>query len=276
MLTTRFAPSPTGALHLGHAFSALLAWDRARAAGGRFLLRIEDIDEGRCRPAFEAAILEDLAWLGIAWDEPPLRQSERLPLYGSRLDALRKRGLLYRCFRTRAEVSGMMSAPHGKPPRFLGTPLPAAEEAERLAEGAPFAWRLSMASALAAVGEVTVRIENEGTVTTRLADPSAHGDVVLGRKDVGTSYHLAATTDDAASGVTDVVRGDDLADAADLHALLHALFGEPAPLYVHHRLITDDRGRRLAKRDRAATLRALREAGAGPDDLRARLGLPPA
>ena len=276
MFVTRFAPSPTGHLHLGHAYSALLAHDRARAAGGRFLLRIEDIDTGRCRPAYEAEILSDLAWLGVRWDAPPLRQSERLSLYAARLEALAAQGFLYRCFRTRAEVQEAMRAPHGTPLPFVGGRLSPAEEAVRLREGAPFAWRLDMRAARRAVGPLTVRVEEDGATEVRAAAPERHGDVVLGRKDVGTSYHLAATTDDAASGVTHVIRGTDLADAADLHVLLHALFGEPTPTYVHHRLITDETGRRLAKRDQAATLAALRAAGETPDVVRARLGLPPA
>ena len=280
MFVTRFAPSPSGRLHLGHAYSALLAHDRARRAGGRFLLRIEDIDTARCEPAFEAGILEDLAWLGVAWDAPPLRQSERLPLYAERLSALAARGLLYRCFRTRSEVREATRAPHGAPRAFTGGRLPEAEEAARLARGEPFAWRLDMASAMRATGPLGVRVEADGGAgggaTERPAAPERHGDVVLGRKDLGTSYHLASTTDDAASGVSHVIRGEDLADAADLHVLLHALFGEPAPTYAHHRLVTDERGRRLAKRDRAETLAALRAAGATPAGLRARLGLPPA
>ena len=275
-LVTRFAPSPTGALHLGHAYSALVAHDRARAAGGRFLLRIEDIDAARCRPAYETAILDDLAWLGVAWDAPPLRQSDRLDVYAARLADLAERGLAYRCFRTRREVEAAMSAAHGPPSAFAGGRLPAAEEAARMASGEPFAWRLDLEAAQAAAGPVRVRIETDGAAHTRPAAPEAHGDAVLGRKDVGTSYHLAATTDDAASGITHVIRGEDLADAADLHALLHALFGETAPTYVHHRLITDESGRRLAKRDRARTLAALREDGVTPSAIRAQLGLGPA
>ena len=271
---TRFAPSPSGRLHLGHAYSALLAQDRARAEQGRFLLRIEDIDGPRCRPAFEAAIIEDLSWLGIRWDAPPLRQSDRLPLYAARLATLTDRGLAYRCFRTRTQVQAAMSAPHGPPRAFVGGRLPPREEAERAARGEPFAWRLDLAAAQRATGAVMVRIEESGTVRERPITPEAHGDVVLGRKDIGTSYHLAATTDDAASGVTHVIRGEDLAHAAELHALLHVLFGETPPVYVHHRLITDDEGRRLAKRDRARTLAALRAEGASPASIRARLGLP--
>ena len=275
MFVTRFAPSPTGRLHLGHAYSAILAHDRARAAGGRFLLRIEDIDAGRCRPAFEAAILEDLSWLGLTWDAPPLRQSDRLPLYAARLEQLSARGLLYRCFRTRAEVAEALRAPHEAGEPFAGGPLSARGEAERLARGDPFAWRLDMRRAAEAGGPLSVRVETDGVMLTREARPETHGDVVLGRKDIGTSYHLAATTDDAASGVTHVIRGTDLADAADLHALLFALFGEPAPVFVHHRLITDEAGRRLAKRDAGVTLEALRAAGETPASIRARLGLPP-
>ena len=273
-VVSRFAPSPTGRLHLGHAYSAILNETRARAAGGRFVLRIEDIDAGRCKPEHEDAIYEDLAWLGLTWDGPVLRQSERMNVYAARLNDLRARGLAYRCFRTRADVAEAMGAAHAPPKGgFRPGPLGPAEEAALLAEEQPFAWRLDLDRALGAAGEVTYMEEVAGAPVVRVADPGAHGDVVIARKDVGTSYHLASVTDDIASGVTHVIRGADLSEAAPLHALLYALFGAPAPTYAHHALIEGPDGRRLAKRDRSVTLAALREAGATPADVRARLPL---
>ena len=273
-VVTRFAPSPTGRLHLGHAYSAILNERRARTAGGRFVLRIEDIDRGRCRPAFEDAIYEDLSWLGLSWDGPVLRQSERMAVYADRLDGLRARGLVYRCFRTRADVAGAMGAAHAAPTGgFRPGPMLKGEEAAMLADGVPYAWRLDLARAQAAAGPVTYREEVPGGVRTVAADPSAHGDVVIARKDVGTSYHLASVTDDIASGVGHVIRGVDLAEAAPLHALLYALFGDAPPTYAHHALIEGPGGRRLAKRDDAATLAAMREAGVTSEEVRARLPL---
>lgn len=281
---TRFAPSPTGFLHLGHAFSALTAFAAAQNAGGRFILRIEDIDQTRCKPAFEAAIFEDLNWLGVQWDEPVRRQSDHLGDYRAALDALIARGLCYRCFKTRSEILDEIArAPHLSPerpegPAYIGAPLGADEERALLAAGAPFAWRLSIAAARKALGGgfedlafIEEAIDGEARREVR-ATPGIFGDAVLGRKDSGASYHLASVHDDALAGVTHVIRGDDLAPAAHLHALLYALLDEPAPVYRHHRLITDDQGRRLAKRDKAATLRAMREAGAAPADIRRRLG----
>jgi glutamyl-Q tRNA(Asp) synthetase len=276
-VVTRFAPSPTGYLHLGHAFSALLNVAQARAFGGRFLLRIEDIDRSRCRPEYEAALLEDLTWLGIRWDGEPLRQSDRLAHYEAHLDDLRRRGLVYRCFKSRADIAAAMRAPHASDPdvgdgAFVGGPLPAAEEEANLAAGRAFAWRLSMDRAAAALGPafdaLTVVEECGGEREARPARPGRFGDVVLGRKDSGTSYHLASVLDDAAQGVTHVTRGEDLREAASLHVLLYALFGLSPPVYRHHALITDDTGRRLAKRDRATTLRAMREAGMTAEDVR--------
>lgn len=279
---TRFAPSPTGYLHLGHAFSALTASDAARRAGGRLILRIEDIDAGRCKPAFEAAICEDLAWLGVSWDASVRRQSEHVADYQRALGVLIERGLVYRCFKTRAEILDEIArAPHLSPkgpdgPAYVGAPLAAYEERSLLASGAPFAWRLSAAAAREALGPLYERlcfmVEGENGERAVEAKPEIFGDVILGRKDSGTSYHLASTHDDALQGVTHVIRGEDLAAAAHLHALLYALFGRPAPVYRHHRLITDERGRRLAKRDHAATLRALRDAGVTAAEVRARLG----
>lgn len=281
---TRFAPSPTGFLHLGHAFSVLTAFEAARAAGGRFILRIEDIDASRCKPAFEAAIYEDLRWLGIAWEEPVRRQSEHLADYRSALEGLIARGLCYRCFKTRSEILDEIArAPHLSPegpegPAYIGAPLAAPEERALLNEGAPFAWRLSIAAARKALGGdfenlafIEETIDGDARREVR-ATPEIFGDAVLGRKDSGASYHLASVHDDALAGVTHVIRGDDLAPAAHLHTLLYVLFGEPAPVYRHHRLITDDHGRRLAKRDKAVTLRAMREAGEAPAEIRRRLG----
>lgn len=283
MLTTRFAPSPTGRLHLGHAFSALSAERVARAAGGRFLLRIEDIDRGRCRPDYEAAIYEDLAWLGLDWERPPRRQSDHFADYAAALERLVDMGVAYRCFRTRSEILDEIArAPHLSPsgpdgPAYVGAPLADAEERALLVAGAPFAWRLSIAAARARLGAaydaLSFTTEGQGPAQGRLAArPEMFGDVVVARKDAGTSYHLASVHDDALQGVTHVVRGEDLFPVAHLHRLLQALLGYPAPHYVHHRLLTDDYGRRLAKRDKAATLAALREGGESAAALRARLG----
>ncbi len=274
--TTRFAPSPTGLLHLGHAFAALTAWRRAREAGGRFLLRLEDIDTGRCRPDYAAAILEDLAWLGLDWDGEVRVQSEHLAEYRAVLDRLAARGLLYPCFCTRAEiareVSAAAAAPHGPDgPRYPGTcrRLSADERAARLAAGVPHALRLDMAAALEVVGEtLTVHEEGEGTVR---CDPAAFGDVVLGRKDIPASYHLCVTHDDAVQGVTLVTRGADLRPATAVHRVLQALFGWPTPSYAHHDLRRDADGQRLAKRTGAQSLRTLRAAGIAAADIRAQL-----
>lgn len=280
---TRFAPSPTGFLHLGHAFSALTAFDAARAAGRVLALRIEDIDRTRCKPEFETAIYEDLRWLGVAWAEPVRRQSDHMEDYRAALDALIARGLCYRCFKTRTEILDEIArAPHLSPsgpegPAYVGAPLAAYEERSLLAEGAPFAWRLSLAAAEAVIGGFGglsfVEEDVDGANRRRVAaQPGIFGDVVLGRKDSGASYHLASVHDDALAGVTRVIRGEDLAPAAHLHALLYALLEKPAPVYRHHRLITDDAGRRLAKRDKSIALRALREAGMTANEVRSRLG----
>lgn len=272
---TRFAPSPTGYLHLGHALSALTAFDAARAANGRFLLRIEDIDLGRARPEFEAAIYEDLAWLGLSWEEPVRRQSEHMAEYAEPLQDLIGRGLVYRCFRTRKEIAdAIASAPHGAAEeRFAGEALPAEEEAQRLAAGDAFAWRLSLKKARAALGPAYFALVFEDETGPVRAEPERHGDVVLARKDFGASYHLASVWDDALQGVTHVIRGEDLREAAHLHVLLQKLLGLPQPVYRHHRLVLGEDGKRLAKRDRSATLRALRDAGKTPADVRALVGL---
>ncbi|WP_340646221.1 tRNA glutamyl-Q(34) synthetase GluQRS [Phenylobacterium sp.] len=275
--TTRFAPSPTGRLHRGHAFSALTAHDAARAAKGRFLLRIEDIDVTRCRPEYEAAIHEDLAWLGLEWEQPVRRQSEHLAEYQTAIEALAERDLLYRCFRTRREIAeAIASAPHGAMETWRGSPLPADDEARRLAAGEAFAWRLSLDKALAKVGPLTFVEEGSGpsgesgVITVQ---PHLGGDVVLARRDVGVAYHLAVTLDDALQGVTHVIRGEDLFEATHVQRLLQALLGLPAPVYRHHRLLTGPDGRRYAKRDQAQTLAELRAAGVTSQALRAEMGL---
>ena len=276
-VVTRFAPSPTGLLHVGHAFAALTAWHAARAAGGRFLLRVEDIDATRCRPAFVEAILEDLAWLGIAWDGEVRVQSAHLAEYRAVLDALAARDLLYPCFCTRAEivreVAAAADAPQGpEGPRYPGTcrRLDPATRAARLAAGTPHALRLDMARAVAAVRAPLAACEaGEGRW---ICDPLAFGDVVLGRKDAPASYHLCATHDDAAQGVTLVTRGADLRPATSVHRLLQALMGWPAPRYAHHPLVMDEFAQRLAKRNNSPSLRSLRQNGIRPGQIRARFG----
>ena len=272
---TRFAPSPTGFLHLGHAFSALTAFEAARAAGGRMLLRIEDIDQSRARPEFEAAIFEDLAWLGLAWEEPVRRQSAHMADYQCALQQLIDRDLVYRCFRTRREVAqAIASAPHGQAlDVFVGEKLPPEDEASRLEAGESFAWRLSLKKARAALGPAYFALVFEDETGLQRAQPEKHGDVVLARKDFPASYHLASVWDDALAGITHVIRGEDLRESAHLHVLLQTLLGLPSPRYRHHRLIVDSSGKRLAKRDEAATLRALRESGKTPEDVRAMLGM---
>jgi len=266
---TRFAPSPTGRLHLGHAWSALRAHDFARERGGRFLLRIEDIDPGRTRPEFIAGIFEDLAWLGLAWDGEVVRQSQRLPRYAGALDTLRRQGLVYPCFCTRsaiaAEIAASAAAPHGPDgSHYPGTcrRLSDAERAGRLVKE-PHAWRLDVARACALAGPLCWRNDGEEV----RAEPERFGDMVLARKDAPTSYHLAVTVDDAAQGITDVVRGRDLFASTHVHRLLQALLGLPTPAYHHHPLLTDREGRRLAKRSGAPTIADLRAAGADPAEL---------
>jgi glutamyl-Q tRNA(Asp) synthetase len=269
---TRFAPSPTGLLHLGHAASALLAFAAAREGGGRFILRIEDIDATRCRPEFEAAILEDLAWLRLSWEEPVRRQSEHMADYGNALAKLKARGLIYPCFCTRAdiarEIAGAAGAPHGPDgPVYPGTcrGLAEAERARRIAAGEPHAWRLDVGAALTQTGALEWEDEERGRI---MAEPAMFGDVVLARKETPASYHLAVTVDDALQGITLVTRGADLFAATHVHRLLQALLGLPTPRYRHHPLLLDETGKRFAKRDRSLTLRALREAGRSPEEIR--------
>jgi glutamyl-Q tRNA(Asp) synthetase len=275
MMITRFAPSPTGYLHLGHAFAAVNAWRRARRVGGQFLLRLEDIDLGRCRPEYAAAIEEDLAWLGLDWDGPVRVQSEHLSDYRASLDSLGERGLVYPCFCTRGEIAreiaASASAPHGPDgvPLYPGIcrRLSPAERGDRIAAGQQFALRLDMA--VAARPGLCFDEAGEGRVACH---PERFGDVVLARKDAPASYHLCVTHDDALQGVTLVTRAEDLRPATDLHRLLQTLLGWPAPAYAHHRLLRDPAGRRLAKRDDAATLRSLRADGVSARDVIARLG----
>ena len=278
---TRFAPSPTGYLHRGHAFSALTTAQAAREAGGRFILRVEDIDRTRCRPEYETALLEDLAWLGLDWERPVRRQSEHMDDYLAALDRLRGRGLVYRCFRTRREVAeAASSAPHeAERAPFTSKGCDPGEEAELLAEGRPFAWRLSMSRARAALGPAfdalafTEDGEGPGGESGRLpARAERAGDIVLARKDVGVAYHLAVVVDDALQAVSHVIRGQDLFEATGVQRLLQELLRLPEPVYRHHRLLTGPDGRRFAKRDRAETLREVRAAGVTPDQLRAELG----
>jgi glutamyl-Q tRNA(Asp) synthetase len=281
MFVTRFAPSPTGRLHKGHAFSALTAWKAARAAGGRFLLRIEDIDPTRCRPDFEAAILEDLAWLGLDWDGPVRRQSDHLADYAAVVAALEARGLPYRCFRTRKDIlDAIGDAPHGPAEAARPGPHPPGEEAALLAEGRPFAWRLSLDRAREALGEQrweALAFMEEGCGPAGehgpiRARPESAGDVVLARKDAGTAYHVAVTHDDALQGVSHVIRGEDLFEATHVQVLIQALMGWPTPAYRHHQLLVGPDGRRYAKRDRSVTLAELRAGGVTPEALRAELG----
>ena len=257
-VVSRFAPSPTGRLHLGHALSAIRAHDLARAAGERFLLRIEDIDEGRSRPEHVAAILDDLAWLGLSWDGPVVFQSARRHLCAAALEQLQAMGLVYPCFCTRAEIAASATAPHGVAPVYPGTcrAIPADERTARIGE--PHGWRLNMAAALARTGPLAWHDATAGQV---VADALAQGDVVLARKDAGTSYHLAVTVDDADQGITDVVRGRDLFEATHVHRVLQALLGLPTPRYHHHPLLAGADGQRLAKRHSAPTLEAMRLAG---------------
>ena len=285
MRTFRFAPSPNGYLHLGHALSALLNADRTRAAGGRLLLRIEDIDETRCRPDYEAAIYEDLAWLGIAWEQPVRRQSEHYDDYRAALARLDAMGLVYPSFESRAEIARLVEMRGGTWPRDPdGTPLypgdaksmSAAERARRRTTAEPYALRLDMSAALACAGSLTW-IETgagpAGETGTVAANPAIWGDVILARKDTPTSYHLAVVVDDAAQGVTDVVRGCDLFHSTSVHRLLQALLGLPQPRYHHHRLILDANGRKLSKSTLATGLRELRAQGATVAAIRKLVGL---
>jgi glutamyl-Q tRNA(Asp) synthetase len=269
-VVTRFAPSPTGYLHLGHVHSALTGWRAARDAGGRFLLRIEDIDHTRCRPHFTDAIIEDLGWLGLDWDGPIRKQSEHLADYRAALARVEALELLYPCFCTRRDIQAEIARAGGAPQGQLGPIYPGtcrhlgpAERTARLASGIDYALRLDVTAAAAHTGPLSW-LEGDREIA---ADPLSLGDVVLARKEMPTSYHLAVTVDDALQGVTLVTRGADLYPATHIHRLLQALLGLPTPRYRHHPLLMDMRGRRLAKRDGAPTIRAMREAGMTPDQV---------
>ena len=273
-VVTRFAPSPTGYLHLGHVRSALEGWRAARTAGGRFLLRLEDIDRGRCRDEFAAAILDDLTWLGLAWDGPVRRQSEHFDDYRQALNRLATLGVLYPCFCTRRAIQAEIARAGGAPQGEAALPYPGtcrrlspAERDEKRDSGLDYALRLDLAHALTLTGPLDWIEETGGEPRRISADPAALGDVVLARKDVPTSYHLAVTVDDAIQGVTLVTRGEDLAPSTHIHRLLQELLGLPTPCYRHHELLTDGSGRRLAKRDRATTIRAMRAAGMTPAEI---------
>jgi glutamyl-Q tRNA(Asp) synthetase len=283
----RFAPSPNGYLHLGHALSALLNFDMARAAGGRLLLRIEDIDETRCRPEYERAIFEDLAWLGIAWEEPVRRQSAHLDDYRAALARLEEQGLLYPSFESRTEIAALVAERErtGVWPRDPdGAPLypgdaksmPGAERQRRVEAGERYALRLDMASAIARAGELAwmeMGRGPDGDHGPLRATPAAWGDVILARKETPTSYHLAVAIDDALQGVTDVVRGQDLFHATSVHRLLQTLLGLAAPTYHHHRLLLDADGKKLSKSTQATGLRELRAQGVTPLEVRKMVGL---
>jgi len=268
----RFAPSPNGYLHLGHAYSALLNADLARPSGGRLLLRIEDIDETRCRPEYEAAIYEDLRWLGLMWEEPVRRQSEHYADYRVALDKLAALGLVYPAFESRAEIVRLATAqdPDGAPLYTgAGKSLSAAERQRRIDAGEPYALRLDMVAALARTGAWAW--DEAGKSVT--ADPAAWGDVILARKETPTSYHLSVVVDDATQDVTDVVRGADLYHSTSVHRVLQALLGLPVPRYRHHKLILDAAGRKLSKSTQATGLRELRAQGKTPVDIRNMVGL---
>jgi glutamyl-Q tRNA(Asp) synthetase len=283
----RFAPSPNGYLHLGHAYSALLNFDLARQTGGRFLLRIEDIDGSRCRPEFEAAIYEDLAWLGISWETPVRRQSEHFARYREAVEQLSAMGLVYPSFESRAEIARLVAeretgAPWPRDPD--GAPLypgvakslPAEERSRLIGQGAPYALRLDMAAALARANHLTWIEQGEGPdgeTGAVSARPEAWGDVILARKETPTSYHLSVVIDDALQGVTDVVRGRDLFWSTSVHLLLQHLLGIPQPVYRHHRLIEDASGQKLSKSTKATGLRELRRQGVTPAEIRRLVGL---
>jgi len=279
MIVTRFAPSPTGFLHLGHAYAAWLA----REAGERFLLRIEDLDASRCRETFVTALLEDLSWIGIAWDEPVLQQSRRFSLYGKHLATLDAMQLLYPCFCTRKEIAQEIvrsaEAPQGTEgalyPGTCKRLTPATREA-KIGSGAPYALRLDVKKAAALAGPLTFIEQGEGPDQQRgsiAVAPGLFGDIVLSRKDAPAAYHLAVVADDAESGVTLVTRGNDLFAASHVQRLLLALLGLPAPSYAHHKLILDEDGRKFSKRNESITLRSLRQRGVSPAEIRRRLGL---
>jgi glutamyl-Q tRNA(Asp) synthetase len=281
----RFAPSPNGELHLGHAYSALLNGDLAREAGGQLLIRMEDIDLARCRPEFEASILDDLAWLGLEWEQPVRRQSEHFDAYAAALDRLRAMDLVYPSFLSRAEIRAATESPDWPrdpdgAPLYPGLDrdLSNSEAAGRIVAGAPYAWRLRMDAAIEKAGPLAFLEQGsgpDGETGQIVAAPARWGDVVIARKEIPTSYHLSVVVDDALQGITDVVRGEDLFHATSVHRLLQTLLDLRQPTYRHHGLIRDAAGRKLSKSEGATGLRSLRNIGATPADIRARVGLTP-
>ena len=268
MIVTRFAPSPSGRLHLGHAYSAAIGHSRARGGPGKFRLRIEDLDQTRCRPEFIGDIFEDLRWLGLDWDDPVLVQSERTDAYEAALDDLRARGLVFACFCTRADIAQSLTAPHGDAATsYPGTCRALPDDPGRRAT-TPHCWRLNSARAIQ-LAELPSWKEADGKILT--ASECEIGDAILARKDAPASYHLSCVVDDAASGVTTVVRGADLRPSTPIQRLLQILLGLPEPTYLHHPLVTHDDGRRLAKRDLAPTLAVMREEGVDGRELAAQL-----
>lgn len=280
--TTRFAPSPTGPLHLGHAYSALLAYDMAKTQSGAFLLRIEDIDQSRARPGWEQQIYDDLHWLGLSWPEPVLRQSDRLPRYRAALDQLSAMGLTYPCRCNRADIEAAAGAPQEGVPQFGpdGRIYPGTCRTRALSDAGPGdVIRLNMARAVARAGAQSFTETGPEFAGSHTLDPdkliSAVGDIILVRRQMGSSYHLSVVVDDADQGITHVTRGADLFEATQIHVLLQALLELPTPFYHHHALIRDDQGKRLAKRDDARAIAKYRADGATPDDIREMVGLPP-
>lgn len=282
MIVTRFAPSPTGLLHIGHAYSALLAYEAVPRGAGRFILRIEDIDQTRSKPEYIDALKEDLAWLRIKWEEPTRQQSKHFAEYKEALDKLDAKGFLYPCFCTRAaiaeEIARSVSAPHGpEGPLYPGKcrDLPEAKRESRM-KREPYALRLDVARAKEKLSSLAFTEWGEGpdgeTGDVRV-DPALLGDIVLARKDLPASYHLAAVVDDARQGMTLIVRGQDLFHATHVQRLLQAVLGYPTPAYQHHKLILDAHGKKFSKRDHGVTLRALRESGKTPKDIREMVGL---
>lgn len=269
---TRFAPSPTGQLHLGHAASARYVWEAAEQRQGEVLLRIEDIDTTRCRPEYTTAIYDVLSWLGFDWPKPVHIQSNHFDAYAKVVHTLRTRGLAYRCFKSRAEIAAETKT--GQP--FTGKSLPASEEKARLEDSAPFAWRLSLASAEAELGPLyralTYQVMEGGDLKTSAAHPGLHGDIVLARKDSPSAYHVAATHDDALQGITHVIRGEDLIDAPHIQTLLQTLMGWPRPIYQHHPLVLGPDGKRLSKTDKSVALAELRAGGMDADEVWRRAG----
>jgi glutamyl-Q tRNA(Asp) synthetase len=287
MIVTRFAPSPTGPLHLGHAFAAFAAFDAAQSAGGRFLLRMEDIDRARCRRAYESAILEDLAWLGLTWQSPVRRQSEHFAFYAQSLEKLKDADLLYPCFCTRKEIAAEIARASGAPHLNLqgaeGTIYPGtcrtlsmAQRKARGADGALYAWRIDIQKASSLAGPLTFMESGSGPNGEnglQKVQPELLGDVVLARKEVPTSYHLAVVADDALQEVSLVTRGEDLFHATHIQRLLQRLLGLPEPHYAHHRLVTSPDGKKFSKRDTSVTLGSLRQQGAQVADIKRQIGL---